>query len=316
MLTQAHGPAVAAAFGLGGGRLSGPVSRGELGRVWRLETPSGRYAVKEPLVAPDDDELAAFERTAGYQEQAAVASGVVVPSVIRTPAGGSVAWVDGLPLRAYGWVQMGPVDRTTDPAAVGRAVAALHRVVVPVWGEVDAWVSEPLGEEAWAALAEQMSRAGAPYADALRAVLPEQARVEALLGEVPAVQTCHLDLWADNVRRTSGGGVCVFDFDGAGPGDPSGELGMLLVDLGGGDRGRMRALWAAYRDAGGPGEVAGPEALTMAVAQLGHITAYACERWLATDDPAERARLESLVREYVDEPVTLAVVDAVLAATR
>ncbi len=316
MLTLAHGPAVAAAFGLSGGRLTGPVARGELGAVWLLETSSGRYAVKEPLVAPDADALEAFERTAHYQERVGTAAEVVVPPVVRSAAGGAVAWVDGVPVRAYDWVEMGRVDRRVDPAAVGRAVASLHQVVVPVWGTVDAWVSEPLGEDRWAALAERMERAGAPYAAALRAALPEQARVEALLGEVPAVQTCHLDLWADNVRRTPAGRICVFDFDQAGPGDPSGELGMLLVDLGCGEVGRMRALWAAYRDAGGPGDVEGPQALTMAVAQLGHITAYACERWLATDDLAERARLASLVHEYVDEPVTLALVDAVLAATR
>ncbi len=316
MLTLAHGRAVAVAFGLGEGRLTGPVGRGEVGRVWLLETASGRYAVKEPLAAPDAHDLEAFERTADYQERVVAAADVVVPPVIRSAEGGAVAWVDGVPVRAYGWVDMAAVDRRVDPAAVGRAVASLHQVVVPARGEVDAWVSEPLGEDRWAALAEQMTRAGAPYAGALRALLPEQARVEALLGTVPAVQTCHLDLWADNVRRTPAGGICVFDFDGAGPGDPSGELGMLLVDFGGGEVDRMRLLWAAYRDAGGPGTIRGPETLTMTVAQLGHITAYACDRWLATEDPAERVRLEALVREYVDEPVTLALVDAVLAATR
>ncbi len=316
MLTLAHGPAVAAAFGLADGRLAGPVGRGELGRVWLLEAASGRYAVKEPLDIPDAEEVEGYERTADYQDLVAVAAGVVVPAVVRSPGGASVVWVDGTPVRAYRWVEMTEVDRRLDPAAVGRAAASLHQVVVPVWGEVDPWVSEPLGDEAWAALADRMSRAEAPFAEALRAILPTQSRVEAQLGAVPAVQTCHLDLWADNVRRTPTGEICVFDFDGAGPGDPAGELGMVLIDLGDGDPARMRTLHQAYREAGGPGEITGPESLTMAVAQLGHITSYACERWLATDDREERARLETLVREYVDEPVTPAMVDTVLAATR
>ncbi len=304
---------MAAAFGLGEGRLDGPVDRGQLGRVWRLETPRGSYAVKEPLAGVD---VAALERAADFQEQAAAALDIVVPPVLRTIAGASIAVVSGTPVRVYGWVEMRATDRLLDPADVGRAVAGLHRVVVPAGGAVDEWVSRPLGDAAWEALADRLDRAGAPFATELRALLPEQARVEALLGRVAAVQTCHLDLWADNVRRTAGGSVCVFDFDNAGPGDPGGELGMVLVDFGCGDPARMRRLYAAYRDAGGPAEISGPETLTMAVAQLGHITELACDRWLSTEDPVERARLESWAREYLDEPVTSAVVEAVLAAGR
>jgi Ser/Thr protein kinase RdoA (MazF antagonist) len=316
VLTASHGPAVATAFGLGDGRLEGPLDRGELGRVWRLDTDAGRYAVKEPLVELAAAELLDLERTARFQDRAGAAVDLVVPPVIRTAAGSAVAWIDEVPVRAYGWVDMAPTDRRMDPAAAGRAVAGLHQVVVPAWGEVDPWVSRPLGDEAWAALVEEVARARAPYTEPLRQLLPEQSRVEGVLGDVAAVQTCHLDLWADNLRRTPDGSICVFDFDGAGPGDPTGEVGMLLVDLGGGQVDRMRALYDAYREAGGPGVVAGPEALTMAVAQLGHITEYACRRWLDTEDLSERTRLEALVHEYVDEPVTLALVDTILAATR
>lgn len=313
MLTREHGPAVAAAFALGDGLLEGPVDRGQLGRVWRLDTAAGSFAVKEPF---SEVVVAELEDGAAFQELAAAAEGVVVPGVARTPTGSSVAWVAGTPVRAYRWVDMAVTDRLLDPVDVGRAVAGLHRVVVPPDGPVSDWVSQPLGDEGWAALAERMARAGAPYADALARLLPEQARVEALLGDVAAVQTCHLDLWADNVRRTRDGRICVFDFDNAGPGDPAGELGMLLVDIGGGEPDRMRRLYAGYRDAGGPAEVGGPEVLTMAVAQLGHITAHACDRWLGAEDPHERDRLEAWAREYLDEPVTLAVVDAVVTATR
>ncbi len=310
MLTEDHGAAVAAAYGLGEGRLTGPVDRGWLGRVWRLETVSGTYAVKEPLVALDAAEA---ERTGSFQE-AVAAAGVHVPPVLRTTDGALVAEVEGTPVRVYGWVDLAPTDRRLDPADVGRTVADLHAVVLPAWGPVEEWFGRPLGDGGWAELADRMARAGAPYAADLARLLPEQSRVEALLASVEPVQTCHLDLWSDNVRRAGDGGVCVFDFDNAGPGDPAGELGMLLVDFGCGEPDRMRRLYDAYRDAGGPAEVAGPETLTMVVATLGHITREACERWLAASDPGEREPLEAWAREYVDEPVTLALVDAILTA--
>ena len=44
------------------------------------------------------------------------------------------------------------------------------------------------------------------------------------------LRTCHRDLWADNVRTSHDGGLCVFDFDNAGLADPSQELAMILVE--------------------------------------------------------------------------------------
>ena len=46
MVSEASGPAIAAAFGLGGQAvLTGPVARGEQGQVWRLVTDRGLFAV-------------------------------------------------------------------------------------------------------------------------------------------------------------------------------------------------------------------------------------------------------------------------------
>ena len=55
--------------------------------------------------------------------------------------------------------------------------------------------------------------------------------MEELLTPMAGVQWCHLDLWADNVRGTPDGGVCVVDFDNAGPGDPTRELAMVLFEF-------------------------------------------------------------------------------------
>ena len=88
----------------------------------------------------------------------------------------------------------------------------------------------------------------------------------------------------------------------------------MLFDFGLGDPRRMRDLYAAYVDAGGPGRITRPRDCTVLVAQLGHIAVLGCERWLASTTEDERAHTEAWVREYVDEPVTLAVVDAILDA--
>jgi hypothetical protein len=76
----------------------------------------------------------------------------------------------------------------------------------------------------------------------------------------------------------------------------------------------MRTLHAAYLDAGGPARLTDSGDLTMLVAQLGHIAQIGCERWLASTTDEERADNADWVAEFLDEPVTLAVVDRILLA--
>lgn len=311
MLTPGAGPAIAAAFGLGGGAaLTGPVARGEQGQVWRLETDRGAFAVKDPFVEVDAEDA---EADAAYQDVVR-ASGVPMPSVVRSLDGRVLVEVDGVLVRVYEWVDVLPRDRHLDPAAVGRVVALVHGVVVPVDEPVAGWYAAPVGAERWHALVARLRDAGAPFAADLGALVPQILVVEDLLEPVRATQWCHLDLWADNVVPTPAGEVVVLDWENSGPGSPSQELATVLFDFGDGDAGRMRDLYTAYVDAGGPGRITRPGDLTVLVAQLGHIAEIGCERWLASTTDGERARNERWVREYVDEPVTLAVVDTILDA--
>ena len=55
------------------------------------------------------------------------------------------------------------------------------------------------------------------------------------------LQICHCDLWADNVRTTPTGGVCVIDWENCGPADPSQELCMVLFEFALGDPDRARS---------------------------------------------------------------------------
>ena len=310
MLQPNRAGRVAEAFDLGGDAvLVGPVATGRLGRIWRLTTDRGRYAVKDSSLPVDP---AAVARDAAYQDVVR-ASGVAMPAVVRTPGGEVLADVDG-PVRAYAWVDLLPATRRLDPLAVGRLLARIHRVAVPTTEPLDGWYVEPVGAAAWEELVGRLAAAGAPFARRLAALLPEVLAAEALLAAPTDVQLCHRDLWADNLLRTSAGELVVLDWENAGPGSPAQELALAMVEFGCGEPDRMRALHDAYVDAGGPGRLTGPHDLTMVIAQTGHIARTGCERWLAARDGAARADNAAWVAEYLDEPPTTGVVEAVLRA--
>jgi len=304
-LGEGHLRALVEAFDLGAdAHLSdGPVASGRLGSIWRLDTDRGAWAVKveEELEEVDLPELL---NGAAFQE-AALAGGVSAPEIRRTRAGELFADLGGLSVRVQGWVDMDAADPGVDPAAVGRLVAALHRIEFEGTIGVHAWYGEPVGEPRWAEISRALHARRAPFADELEALIPELIALEAFLGEAPrALRTCHRDLWADNVRRTAGGELCVFDFDNAGLADPSGELAAVLVEYAGADSTRARQLRAAYEEAGGPGRVERPTDFAMPIAQLGHIVEEGCRRWLAAADDAGRADNEEWVREFIDRPLT------------
>jgi Ser/Thr protein kinase RdoA (MazF antagonist) len=157
--------------------------------------------------------------------------------------------------------------------------------------------------------------AGAPYADRLAEVLPGLLEVETILTPMDAVQTCHLDLWSDNLRRTPDGALCVFDFDNAGPADPSREVAMVVFEFGRGDAVRQRRLYAAYLDAGGAGRITGRADFALPVAQLHHIGHRHLRMWLTARDSEGRARSLAGIEEFLGEPLLLADVDRALEAT-
>jgi hypothetical protein len=51
----------------------------------------------------------------------------------------------------------------------------------------------------------------------------------------------------------------------------------------------------------------------MPIAQLSHILVEGCRRWLTAATDAERSDNEGWVREFVDQPLTRAVIEALLA---
>jgi len=302
-------------YGLGRAvRLSdGPVARGKQGLVWRLDTAEGRWAVKVPFRMSGEDAAAA---ATSFQE-AAHAAGVPTPRVRRTTEGRVFATIAGEQVRVYEWVDLMAPDATLDPDQVGAVVAAIHRVRTSDPGPLDAWYHEPVGACRWDRLIGLLTEAGAPFAGRLAGLRDELVALESWIGPPQMIQTCHRDLWADNVLPTSGGGVCVIDWENSGPADPNQELACVLFEFGRSDPGRIRALARAYRRAGGPAAVSQRRHFSMLIAQLGHITEIAACDWL-TPGPRSphRADSEAWVSETLDEPHSRELLRTILTAAR
>jgi Ser/Thr protein kinase RdoA (MazF antagonist) len=293
--------------------LEGPVARGEQGLVYRLATSRGAWAVKEPF---EPLRQADVREDAAYQD-AARAAGVPLPGVVRTPAGEVLAGLGHATVRVYEWVDLCDPDPRIDPAEVGRVVAAIHGCGFQGSNPVDPWYTDPVGAGRWDELASALAAARAPFAGDLAAFREELAALEGLVEPPRSVQTCHRDLWADNVRATASGSLCVIDWENCGMADPGGELALVLFEFARDDPARARPLVEAYADGGGPGRVRRPADFSMPIAQLGHIAERWCRIWLdhASSD-AERGRAVAGVDEFLSEPLTRAVIDRLLEAVR
>ncbi len=311
MLEPAQASEIARLYALGdGAALTGTVARGELGQVWQVATASGLWAVKSAF-----EPLADFDGEDAEFQSAARAAGVPTPAVIRALDGEILVEVGGLEVRVYEWVELLPVDRGLNPAAVGRLLAAIHRVAFAGRRPEDEWYTEPVGAARWDELIESLTAAGAPFAADMAMLRDELVAREAVLEPARTLRTCHRDLWAENLRGTPTGGMCVIDWDNCGLADPGHEVAAALFEFGANDAGRARSLYREYLRCGGPGRVERPGDFSMAIAQLGHIDELACRRWLDPATPApERERHAAAVTVSLAEPLTLRLIGQLLAA--
>ena len=291
----------------------GPVARGKQGLVWKLETSDGRWAVKMPLDMSDEEDV---DAATAFQE-AAYAAGVPTPQVRRTTDGQVFATIATKELRVYEWVDLLAPDSMLDPARVGEVVATIHRVGCADQSPFDPWYHEPVGADRWDKLVGQLSEAGAPFAGRLADLRDELVALESWIEPPDRIQTCHRDLWADNLLPTADGDVCVIDWENSGPADPSHELGCVLFEFARSDPGRARALTEAYEQAGGPGAVSRRGHFSMLIAQLGHITEIAGTDWLVPNPRSpQRADSAAWIGETLDAPHTRAALETILNAVR
>jgi Ser/Thr protein kinase RdoA (MazF antagonist) len=243
-----------------------------------------------------------------------VRRGVPAPAPVRTRDGRVLADASGLVVRVFTWVDLDEPRTDLDPGAVGGLVATLHRDPHPAAGPVDPWYVEPVPPSAWDELGAALAAARAPFAAEFGVFARHQLRMQEFFAPPGGLQLCHRDLWADNLRTTTEGGLCVIDWDNCGPADPAQELAVLLVEFCYGAPERARTLYGAYLDGAGTGRITGRGDFTMAQAQFGHFATEAARRWLATTDEEARDRAEAWFRLGLENPLDLAHLDELVAA--
>lgn len=313
-LRAEYGNEIARRYGLGNGAaLDGPFASGEQGDIWRLETDGGRWAVKalsENLTDADVDEAVRFQR-------AAIGAGVSSPGVLLTLDGRVMSRVDDRTVRVYDWVDLREPDRNLEAAAIGATLARLHRIPFEGTLALDPWYSEPVGFLRWDFLVDRLVTANAPFADEARALRDDFVALEKLVEKPTSLRTCHRDLFAENLRLTTAGDICVLDWDDCGHGDPSHELAVILFEYSTGIPERARAIHRAYRDADGPGTIDRAGQFTMAIAQLGHILERAFARWLNPNaSDGDRSRAATAVDEFRASPFNRAMITDLVEAIR
>jgi aminoglycoside phosphotransferase (APT) family kinase protein len=312
MLEDRHAAAIAERFALGEATgLIGPIARGELGWAWQLTTVTGIWAVKVPIRPKPEHEA----REEADVQDAARTAGISAPEVKRTVEGRVLAELDGTQVRVSRWVDVLERDPLLDPADVGDLIASIHRARLPDLRPQDPWYRDPVGAERWDGLVRSLRSARAPFAEDLAAYRDELVALQELLEPPSSVQTCHRDLWADNVRGTVEGPLCVLDWEDFGLADPSQELCLVLFEFGAGDPGRARAIYEAYVAAGGPGRVDRLGTFAMLIAQLSHIGEAGCAQWLAAGPSTpEREHAATWVGEFLSEPLTRDAIGRILGA--
>ncbi|WP_203706704.1 phosphotransferase [Asanoa iriomotensis] len=296
MLSSEVTAMVTARYGLG--RATNPpvyAARGELGRIWRLDTEGGTWAVKEALVPVLEADAAA---DVAFQ-LAVAATGVPLPSPVRTTDGQVTVRGPDAVLRVYEWVDLDPAAPDPSAADLGDLLARLHRVRHPARGPVGEWFAAPLGPARWTALAAKAAKANAEWAGPLDEHLPELIALDALVRppDPAKVRTCHRDLNADNVRRATGGHLVVLDWENSGPAQPEREFAALLWEVG-------DAAPAAARAYGGPPPER--EHFSTAIAVQGHLLEFYGTRALDPTSPAEdrdraTARLDAMLARPLTE---------------
>ncbi len=219
-----------------------PAGGSALNEIRRLDLGAKRYFVKLGPAASLD----MFDAEAAALRELASANAVRIPAVHAVGTDGSAAWL------VLEWLDLEPHGRG---AALGRALAALHRVTMPRFGwhrdntigttpQPNTWMDD------WASffrerrLAPQLALAARHgHAEVAREGERLLSCVPALLGgHSPLASLLHGDLWSGNAARLATGEPVIFD-PATYYGDREADLAMTEL-FGGFDP----DFYAAYRE--------------------------------------------------------------------
>jgi thiamine kinase-like enzyme len=191
-------------------------------------------------------------------------------------------------------------------------LAAIHQVYYAPARPLIGWYTDPVGAQRWTQLLDDAKAAAAPFAEALDAEITELLRLEALIGPPTSLQSCHRDLWADNILPTPSGGVCVIDWENCGLADPAQELPLAMIDFAFGDQRRIAELYLSYLETGGPVRVSGYSSFTMVIAQFSHFWELAVTAYLSTNAAEVKAHSLDRIAELLNPPLRVAHLEEML----
>ncbi|MFD5231661.1 phosphotransferase enzyme family protein [Streptomyces qaidamensis] len=247
-----------------------PVARGALGQIWKLSRNGRSWAVKELLFGCDEAQVA---REAALRDSAA-GLGIASPRLHPARHGAHVSRVDapdgGSWVKLYDWIDGAEAD-PSDPVVLdwfGRTMALLHRAGEGAVESPGDWYERCPDDAAWEDVRKKVHDAGLPWSDELdRFIATSVPRLGRWV--TPSAPGClvtsHLDLRPQNVLVGRDGPV-LLDWDNAGPVSAEREFARAVHVWSGGndvDLASARRLARAYREAGGPAVLTGPESFSM-----------------------------------------------------
>ena len=295
-----------------------PVARGEMGRIWRVDTDRGRYAVKE-LIEPMDE--AAAQRDVAFQ-LAALDAGLPMPRPITRPDGAVLLEIERpcgpVAYRAYDWIDLARQPRAATPDVAAALLARLQRLDRPADAPMSPWFSEPLGAEGWAALVDFVRTGAPPWREAFERLAPhaqaaETIVIEARLTERPiaALRCCHLDFNPENVLIDTTGRPVILDWENAGSAPYEQELACAVLDFAA-EPGPARDFLRVYEAAGGPARISGRDSFAMAIAVQAHLADAYARHGIAATTNEDRARMARRIDELDRTVFTLDSIDRLL----
>ncbi len=282
-----------------------PVARGEVGRVSRLATTTGAWAVKEvELFLPTLDEVDANVEL----QESMLAAGISLPRPRRT--------LDGHGLfgnvRVYEWLDMTPIvaGAPDEEALVAASLARMHAHAPPTDQAPDAWYLQSPTRDEW--LERVHEGRGCWWAAVVAGLVAELADVAR--PEHSPTQICHLDVCPENVFLCDGR-LTVIDWENAGPAATVQDLGSTLWDFCQGDTGRTRRFVTGYQRHGGPIErLDAPVFATARVVQANLIDFHSRRALDPEGTPETRQRAEQGLRACLTRPLTRRLIDEMVAA--
>ncbi len=296
-------------------------ARGELGRIWRMPTTRGVWALKEvfdPSPTARDDAY----RDLRFQE-AALAGGIPMPRPIVAPDGAVLIEVgpddDRRTVRVYTWVDLQGHEVAAPISEVAAILGRLHAIAPATDRPVEAWFGMPPPAAELDLLLERARSVDVPWADALAGLVRVIAEATAAVGRPAATPegrvTCHLDYNPDNVLLDAAGRTCVVDWENSGPAEPVQELASAVAQFA-----RTPDLVApfleAYASAGGPARLRDRHSFAMTVIVDANLVATYARRALDAPDPEDRARAAFWIGDIAANAFTIDRIDGWLEAAR